>query len=58
MGKVLIGVVVGLGVFVVIVSVLLVREFSRRRRAQDDMQMERLRLTGSTYSDVKKRYLK
>jgi len=50
--------VVGLGVVFILVAVLAVREFRKRRIVEKDTEMERLKLTGSTYKDVKKRYLK
>ncbi len=55
---ILIGVVVILGLAVLAALYIAGREWMKRRRAETNADLERIKLTGSTYSDVKKRYLK
>jgi len=50
--------IVVLGLTFVAVSIFAVKQWTKRKKAESDSEMERLRLTGSTYKDVKKRYLK
>ncbi len=68
MGKVLIGVCVGVGVLALVAAFLGIREFSRRRRVERALEIEQniplkskiggFKQNESSYSDTKKRYLK